>query len=87
VKHSNARTAKVSLSVSASRVQMTVDDDGCGFDTGQAKRDWDASASFGLFGITQELELIGGRIEIVSSPGAGTRAVVTAPLGAATERT
>jgi len=78
VKHSGARTAKISLSLDGSLIRLTVEDDGRGFDV--ARRD--PRTGFGLFSIGQQLHPIGGKLEIVSSPESGTRAVATVPFDA-----
>ena len=82
VKHAEARTAKVSLSSSDSLIRLTVEDDGCGFDAAKRLQSQDAGAGFGLYSIDQQLHPIGGRLEIASSPGSGTRAVVIVSLDA-----
>ncbi len=80
IKHAQAKNVKVSISKVAEQIQVTVEDDGWGFDpvkvTGMAVR----TGAFGLFSIRQRLELLGGRFEINSAPGHGTRITITAPL-------
>ena len=76
VKHSKARTASLSLSLSGNRFRLAVEDDGCGFDVSKAFTDPDAQSGIGLLSMSQQLEPIGGKLDIVSSPGAGTRAVI-----------
>jgi signal transduction histidine kinase len=52
-----------------------VEDDGIGFAVDmQPSRD---RRSFGLVGIRERAELLGGTAEIRSSPGKGTRVIVT----------
>lgn len=87
VKHSGARTAELSLSSSDNHIRLTVEDDGCGFDAAKRLQGQDAGAGFGLYSIDQQLHPIGGRLEIASSPGSGTRAVVTVSLDAGGEGT
>ena len=62
--------------------RLSVEDDGVGFDAAAAGESFTASGGFGLFSIGQQLAHIAGRLEVTSSPGEGTRVVVTAPLGA-----
>jgi len=78
VKHSKARTASFSLSLSGNQLRLTAVDDGCGFEASKALAD--AQAGIGLLSITQQLISIGGRLEILSSPGAGSLAVIIVPL-------
>jgi signal transduction histidine kinase len=69
------------LSYAADTVSLLVEDDGQGFDTpvvslsqvpGQLK-------GIGLLGMQERLELLGGRLEIESEPGQGTRLVAHVP--------
>ncbi len=82
VKHSKARTAGLSLTLSGGLVRLTVQDDGCGFDVVQQRQGWDAKSGFGLFSIVQQLRPIGGMLKILSTPESGTRAIVIVPLTA-----
>ena len=58
-------------------------DAGPGFDPSASKQAGDAGGGFGLFGIRERLELLGGRLDIDSAPGKGSRFVLTAPAGRA----
>ena len=73
-RHSGARSFEVCLSYSADGpVAMTVTDDGVGFDTtGQAR-------GYGLDGATARAAEVGGRFEVHSGPGAGSRLRVEVP--------
>jgi signal transduction histidine kinase len=82
VKHANARKAKVSTRRGRDRIQITVEDNGVGFDASRTS----ANASdytrggFGLFNIRERLDHIGGSVDIRSRPGRGTRVTLIAPL-------
>ena len=52
---------------------LTVTDDGCGFDPA------DVVEGFGLRGMHSRLDAAGGKVAVVSSPGAGTTVRVTLP--------
>jgi signal transduction histidine kinase len=73
-KHSEA--AKVSIVLRSKRtfVDLTVTDDGCGFDP--RKLD---TGRLGLAGISERVRLLGGAVEIETSPGAGTTVRATLP--------
>ncbi len=75
VKH--ARTDRVFVSVrnEGNRIRIEVRDEGIGFDT--LFMDW--SQGFGLFGIRERLQFIGGELFIDSEPGKGTRVTILAP--------
>jgi len=80
VKHSRAHSVKVSSRKVNSRIYVSVEDDGVGFDlAGVASATADAGG-FGLFSIRERLEQVGGRLEIQSEPGRGTAVTIIAPL-------
>jgi PAS domain S-box-containing protein len=80
VKHAHVKTAEVEMRrLKANLIQITVSDSGAGFDPEQANSS-DAQRGFGLFSIRGRLELIGGRLEIKSIPGSGSRFTIMAPL-------
>jgi signal transduction histidine kinase len=56
------------LEVRERRVSLTVTDDGQGFDVDAAL----AEDRFGLRGMRERAELVGGALEVTSAPGAGT---------------
>ena len=55
-------------------ISVAIEDDGVGFDPDKA------SEGFGLIGIRERAEMAGGRMEIASSPGSGTRLNVSIPV-------
>lgn len=61
-------------------VRVSVQDKGVGFDPGQMDMQQQASGGFGLFSIQERLIMLGGRMEIQSAPGAGTKVTLWAPL-------
>ena len=80
VKHAQARNATVSTRKVGNQIQVTVEDDGVGFDTSKiSSRDYKTSG-FGLLSIRERLRSIGGRFEIESKPGRGTRVTLTAQI-------
>ena len=79
VKHSQARTAKLSLAHSGNFVKLTVEDDGRGFDVASV-RGGNARKGFGLFSIDQQLRPIGGKLETTSTPGSGTCVELIVPI-------
>jgi signal transduction histidine kinase len=78
VKHASASRLEVVLSFGPSGVQLAICDDGRGFDPGAV-----LNSNFGHFGLPSfrgRASKIGGTVEIISRPGAGTRIVVHVPL-------
>jgi two-component system sensor histidine kinase UhpB len=74
-KHSRASRVTVTLEKAASRVILTVADDGVGFDP-RAPRQKGETMGWGLILMRERAENIGGNLKIESSPGKGTRVVV-----------
>ena len=85
VKH--AKVDRVTLDVALDRhdrLCITVADDGIGFDPAELDdRSRVRKVGWGLFGIRERLTLLGGRLDIDSAPGRGTRFRLIAPRGAA----
>jgi signal transduction histidine kinase len=71
--HANAQRVSVSLSESAGTVQLTIADDGDGFDPSAH------TGGLGLPGIHERIAQIGGSLRISSAPGQGTRIEVEVP--------
>lgn len=69
--HSGARQVTVQLGRAASELTLTIVDDGCGFSLNP--RGESGEAHFGLSGMRERAELAGGRLEVTSAPGQGTR--------------
>jgi signal transduction histidine kinase len=69
-RHSEASHASVVVSVHAGRVRLVVEDDGTGFDVSAP------TSRFGLAGIRERVEMLGGTLRIESAPGSGTAVVV-----------
>lgn len=73
-KHSEASRVTVTLQSSRTFVELTVTDDGCGFDPRRLDGD-----RLGLAGISERVRLLGGAVEIQTTPGAGTTVCATLP--------
>ncbi|MBI5933366.1 MAG: hypothetical protein HY867_06625 [Chloroflexi bacterium] len=71
LKHAQARNVQVTLHYSDSAVEINVTDDGIGFDRQRARK-----GGMGMRTMRERANLLGGTLEIRSSPGAGTSVVV-----------
>jgi len=76
-RHAEASDVTVTLDSSDAYCQVTVQDDGVGFDPGQVGK-----SSLGLVGMRERVLMVGGAIDIDSARGRGTTVVVRVPLGA-----
>src|SRR6185436_5940515 len=72
LRHAAASRILIRLEASPEKVRLTIEDDGGGFVIGEA------GGRFGLVGMQERARLLGGRFQIESSSGAGTR--VTAEI-------
>jgi len=82
-KHSGAREARVAMVRTPDGwAKVSVEDDGSGFDIEAVNSH---PRGLGLFGIQQRLTYMGGRFEIESVQGKGTRVILHAPLERAIE--
>jgi PAS domain S-box-containing protein len=80
VKHAQAKHARVTISRQGDRVDVEVADDGVGIADLKGVVKSGSSAGFGLFSIRERLHYLGGRLEIASKAGNGTRVTLTVPL-------
>jgi len=77
VKHARADTVHIRLEEDEATVRLIVADDGIGFDADSLDRR-PRRSGWGLVTLRERAEALGGRMELESTPGTGTRAVVTA---------
>ena len=78
-KHSRARNLWVVLDLSSTPWVMTVRDDGRGFDVRRVAEDPRKVGSYGLVGMRERAELMGGTLEIVSQSLGGTVVTLIGP--------
>jgi PAS domain S-box-containing protein len=78
VKHAGVRRAEVAVRRADADLQVTVGDQGQGFEAGRANSA--ITGGLGLAGLRQRLAFLGGDLEIISGPGQGTRVVITVPI-------
>ena len=76
VKHAVAKQVRIQITYDESSVSLELIDDGLGFDTRMA----DQSGGFGLQGIRERVQRLGGSQEIESTPMEGTRLKVKVPI-------
>jgi signal transduction histidine kinase len=72
-RHSGARNATVTVHQTDGSLELTVEDDGHGFDPARTR-------GLGLLGMEERVKQLGGRLEIQSKPDKGTRLHVTLPI-------
>ncbi len=72
-KHGGVQKARVDVVEDENAVRVTVSDDGAGFDPGAVR------GGFGLLGMRERVELLGGTLRIDSTPGGGTTLEISLP--------
>ncbi|MEW6772017.1 MAG: PAS domain S-box protein [Bacillota bacterium] len=86
VKHARARNAKVFIARDGPNIRVTVEDNGVGFDAARINCcPTGGDAGFGLFYLREQSGYFGGRLEVESGPGKGSRLTIVVPLEAAKE--
>lgn len=75
VRHAHSSEVWMRVAVSSSQVMIAIEDDGCGFISSDAH-----SNRNGLANMRRRLEGLRGRMEIVSSPGHGTKILLYLPF-------
>jgi signal transduction histidine kinase len=73
VKHGDAKHLILNFTCSEGKVELTVRDDGVGFDPDKNKKE----SHFGLVGMQERADLVGGTLKIVSKFGQGTTIQLT----------
>ena len=75
VKHADATHVSILLQRKGRSVLAVVEDDGAGFDPAFSRED-----ALGLAGMRERVALAGGRLQVESTPGAGTTLVAEVPI-------
>ncbi len=75
IKHAGAERVSILLQRKDGAVVAVVEDDGSGFETASTRAD-----ALGLAGMRERVSLAGGRLQVESTPGAGTTVVAEVPL-------
>lgn len=75
IKHGKARTVSVNFEWRKEHVNITIKDNGIGFDTNIVKKN-----SFGLIGMRERVELLNGEMNLTSAENKGTRIMFKIPI-------
>ncbi|MGB7946199.1 MAG: sensor histidine kinase [Candidatus Binatia bacterium] len=76
IRHSRATELKLSLIQDQRTCRVSLIDNGVGFDLSSAE----GSGGFGLKGMRERIEKVGGQLSIETTPGKGTRLAMAVPL-------
>jgi PAS domain S-box-containing protein len=80
-KHARAESVQIVIRQVDDNIEIILEDNGIGFDTSRLDRTKEAeSPGFGLFSIRERLKQLGGKLQINSEKGRGTKVTLLAPL-------
>lgn len=74
-RHAAAKNADVQLGFSEGHWQLSIKDDGAGFDDAAGKR-----RGIGLIGMKERVQILGGAFSLTTAPGAGTLLEIRIPV-------
>ena len=77
-KHAGAERVHIEFARAGPLLQITIRDDGRGFDPGAVARQSDR---YGLQAMGERAEELGGHCQVISQPGQGAQVIVQVPLG------
>jgi len=78
--HARATRASIDFHVLGQTLCLKIEDNGCGF---TVPADWEShkrQKHYGMYMANYFAESIGGKLQVASTPGGGTRITVTSPL-------
>ncbi len=81
-RHALARSVRLVFTLAEDAFMVLIEDDGIGFDLVALAVAPDNGRGLGLIGMQERIDLVGGRLEIDTAPGQGTRIRVQVPLNA-----
>jgi signal transduction histidine kinase len=85
-RHANASRIEIAVQQTEGWLDLTIRDDGQGFDVREARERAAAGSSLGLPGMEERAVLVGGRLSVESTPGQGTTLHALFPLHCAWPR-
>lgn len=80
VKHARAKSARITLGVDDGKLCGSVSDDGRGFQLAGFQSSMSPDSGFGLLGMQERAELMGGNLSVRSREGLGTDILFSIPL-------
>ncbi len=77
--HAAADAVVIELTFEPDRVRLEITDDGSGFEPPRHLSELATASKLGLLGMHERAQLVGGMLQILSRPGAGTRVLLDVP--------
>jgi signal transduction histidine kinase len=82
VRHARAETVLIEVAESHGGLEISLEDDGDGFDVDDVATPSASGRGLGILGMHERMELIGGTATLTSTPGCGTRVRLRVPMPA-----
>jgi two-component system sensor histidine kinase UhpB len=82
IRHARARRIDVEVKQVGQELEMSIRDDGVGFDVAAARKRAQSGGSLGMLSMEERVTLAGGTFTIDAQPGQGTRIIARLPLRA-----
>jgi signal transduction histidine kinase len=79
-RHAGAGSLHLAVHLLGSDLELVVSDDGAGFDAARFRTPEERRKHFGLVSMTERAALVGGRLDLDTAPGRGTRVRAVFPL-------
>lgn len=79
-RHSRATSVVVTVIFAEDHFGLELSDNGIGFTVPPSLRELSSSGHLGLLGMQERIELVGGKLEIQSSPNKGTKISIVIPI-------
>ena len=80
LRHAEAKTIHVAMRLYAHNVEITIKDDGKGFDLIASRSAENPGTGFGMLGMRERAELAGGEFDMIAAPGQGCSVIARFPL-------
>jgi len=80
VKHASASEVHIRISIVGDTLQISIADNGCGFDKNEIAAKTEIRKSFGLFSVKERIHNLGGDFIIESAINKGTKATLSIPV-------
>ncbi len=80
IKHAEARSVNVRLTVSHPNIRMIIDDDGKGFELPKNSLPHAETSRLGLVGMAERIDLLNGNLQVMPKLGKGTRIIAEIPI-------
>ena len=87
LRHAQAKTIQVAMHLHAHNLEITIKDDGKGFDLIASRSAENPGTGFGMLGMRERAELAGGEFDMIATPGQGCCVIARFPLPAVVDPT